>query len=378
MHIPLLTAENLLGPSAERLRDGHILDDVIAFHGDIERLPFMSLQVLKNVRSVLCAWDGIPNTARAWSPPSGPYFQLRPVAGQLLALYDAGYTIVLEDVERFVPELKFYCRSLERDLGVQPGKVNVEIFCAKAGGRGRPHFDPSFTFNCQITGSKAWRTVKSEAVFHPTFGMFLEHRPPLEHIAQISGSLPDNLNTLEPFIAQPGSVVLLPPGVLHQTDMLTDSYAIAFAIEHTETVATEILNELKRRISGQPGLRAARLGAQWCGLEKEAANAASVLRALADEVDRGTLRFSKDMHRAASLYSGLRIRIEGADEVMLIGTTKTKTLKVDEVTLNLLKTAASGLPFTLWDVLEEAPDTCPMLLHAALSRLLDCSILEWA
>ena len=277
----------LLG-EAQLLNEPSVLRAPIVVEGDPRRFSaFCDLPQLVSSASILAAWDGAARTARAWSPRDGPKYELFATREQIGTLYESGCTIVLESVERFVPALRPLCRALERDLDIHPGSVNVEVFCSRAHGVSRPHFDPSFTLNCQVTGEKEWKLASNRAVAFPTAGMFLDAPMPMELRPLATAKLSKSFVPDRTFVAKPGTVVFLPPGVVHATANLGETYAVAFAIEKTQTIARSVADIVYGKLSGHPMLRAARLGAQQFDVRVEAALSASVLREIAENLEAG-------------------------------------------------------------------------------------------
>ena len=156
----------LLGEHSKTLNSSAPLEDYIVHHGDLERLKsFTDLPDLRTAESVMAAWDGRIQSARAWSPLGGPAYEIYPTREQLDALYNAGWMIVLEDVERFVPDLRQCCRVLERELGVAFGRVNVQAFCTRAAGHGRPISIIVSPSTARLPGQKfgIWRKMMQAA-----------------------------------------------------------------------------------------------------------------------------------------------------------------------------------------------------------------------
>ena len=132
----------LLGRKAALLGAPLPLEEAISIHGDPRRFTaFADIPQVSSASAVMDAWDGRFGTARAWSSSNSKPFELFATREQLRPLYNAGFNLVFEDVESFVPQLRPLCRALERDLNVAPGRVNVQAFCGRKGGRGRAHFD---------------------------------------------------------------------------------------------------------------------------------------------------------------------------------------------------------------------------------------------
>ena len=367
--------ETLLGGESSTLASTDPLELPIVVHGDVQRFAaFAQLPALRSASAVLAAWDGIPRTARAWSPSSGPAYELYPTREQLRPLYDAGCTIVLENVEGYVVELRPLCRALERDLGVGVGTVNVEVFCARGAGLGRAHFDPSFTFNCQIDGSKTWRLERNDAVQFPPTGMFLGRAPEPELARLLHKPLPDIIEGGETVTAEPGTVVFLPPGVLHETRTATGSYAIAFAIERTESIARQVSEDVRVGLQRNPALRAARLGAQLQNIRHEAREAAKILRRIADELEFGTLARDEATFR---LRPGLSAEPLDATHVMLRGANVARTFALDEMPVTLLGWASQRAAFSLSEVARNIPLIDPDLAENYLGQLLHLGLVEY-
>lgn len=366
--------EGLLGDQASLLHQPRLVEDYLIAHGPVERLSaFAELPILRTALDAINAWDGMERTARAWSPAGGPAYELYPAKSQLRTLYDAGATIVLESIERFVPALRPLCRQLERELQVEPGCVNVEIFCARRGGHGRPHFDPSFTFNCQIIGDKTWHLQRDARVQHPSFGMFLGRTPTVEPVCHDSRSLPSGLTEPDIVVAKPGTVIFLPPGILHETLAEGETYAIAFAIEHVDCIAARILQEARRHMFAEVELRAGRFGAQFETINTEIDRAARVLRKLADQLEAHGL----PARPRFVLRAGLSVTVIDATRVEISSSQVKKTLTLDPVGAALLAFAADRRPaFSFSDLIDAVPSGDAERLEQCLHQFANAGILE--
>lgn len=371
---PDFGVRTLLGAESSMLTSPSPLEAPIVVHGSLQRLAaFAELPVLRSASTVMDAWDGTSKTARAWSPVGGPAYEIYPTREQLRTLYDAGCTIVFEGIERFIPALRPLCRALERDLDVGVGRVNVEVFCARGLGRGRPHFDPSFTFNCQIQGSKTWRLARHDAVIFPPSGMFLGRTPEPELARLLAEPLPDEIEGGETIVAEPGTVVFLPPGILHETHTETGSYAIAFAIERTDTLAGRIADEVRAELQKIPMLRAARLGAQFLEVQEEARLAAISLRRLADEIESRAWLSTEATYR---LRPGLSAKPLDTNRIVLTGVRVTRTLSLDEVPVALLGWASGRSAFSSRDLAIGLPWIDPELANDCVRQLLHLGFME--
>jgi hypothetical protein len=238
------------------------------------------------------------------------------------------------------------------DLDISVGRVNVEVFCARSIGHGRPHFDPSFTFNCQIEGTKTWRLARHSAVKFPPVGMFLGRAPEPDFAQILTESLPTTIEACETVVAEPGTVVFLPPGVLHETNTDNGSYAIAFAIERTVSVAGIVADEVRIGLQQVPELRAARLGAQFHDVRRETNIAADVLRQLAAQIEN---RIWPDTEPIYKLRSGLQVEAVGSTRVTLRGNNIARTFAFTELQAALLTWAFGRESFTLRDLAAGIP-----------------------
>ena len=367
----------LLGDQAVLLKEAAPLEDMIIVHGDPARFAaFTSIPALESAFAVMDAWDGTPRTARAWSPANGPVFQIFAIREQMRTLYDAGFTIVLENIERFVPELRPLCRALEKDLGIAPGKVNVEAFCSPAGGRGHPHFDSSFTFNCQVHGIKKWTLAKNPAIRFPPAGMFLNATPPAEMVELYDAPHPSKIENGQTFLAQSGSVVFVAPGVLHETFMETASFAVAFAVEHTDSIASHVVERVRATLLKIPEVRAARLAAQSRALQPEFTSVAAQLRRLADVIENYQDGWWLENGKKHSIAAGLTIEVTDEKNVVFRGKNSVKAISLDPEMVRILKWVSSRGQFSLREITSDLPSIDPKLAENCIATLTRVGLME--
>ncbi|GEM_PF-5229476 len=369
--------QTLLGEQAFLLATSAPLEDAIAVHGDLHRLAELTdIPMLRSPTMVMDAWDGMFKTVRAWSPSNAAPFQIHATREQLRTLYEAGFTILLENVERFVPGLRPLCRILENELGIAAGKVNVQVFCALEGGRGRAHFDRSFTFNCQIIGTKTWTLAKNTSLRFPSAGMFLGNPPvpEIEHL--LSGPLPDSISGGDVFVAKPGSVVFLPPGVLHETHMETASFAIAFAIEETDTVANHVARKIRTVLQKIPALRAPRLGAQSQSLRRESLTVAEELRRIADMIEAMDTPWWIDSADKVRLRQGLSAEVTSDTSITLRGPNAVKAMTLDPMMVHVLGWASRRGDFHVQDIALEQPNIDPHSAEGCVRTLIHIGLME--
>ena len=370
-------ASTLLGEKAELLRAAPLVEQPIIFHGDLDRLAAITeIPQLRSASHALEAWNGQLKMARAWSPPGVSSFEIFPTREQLRPLYDAGCTIVLEGVETFVPALVPLCRSLERDLGVAPGKIAVQVFAARRGGGGRAHFDAEFNFNCQITGTKRWRMAPNTLRFPPS-GMFLGRLPDQEVAALLSGPLPTSIEGGDELIAEPGTVVFLPPGVLHETHMDTESYAVVFTIQDLDTVAGRVRDRVYARLQRIPELRAGRLGGQSRGLGVEVGMVVQALRQAADELEASGERWWSPEVRIR-IRPGLVAEAVSETAVSLRGESAHRVVTLDAAMVSILVLASPRGSLGTADLARLLPTVAPAQIDEAIRKLLHIGLMEVA
>ncbi|MBL8916683.1 MAG: cupin-like domain-containing protein [Archangium sp.] len=134
------------------------------------------------------------------------------------SLLETGATLYFNEPEFRSRSLWKWIRSLERELGQQPGVIRPSAFFSAPGRGARMHFDCTESFVVQVRGRKTWTFARNEHVAFPPVN-YLEGDP-----------LPDELRELVrgPMKApsakkrvsvelKPGSVLYLPRGWWHST-----------------------------------------------------------------------------------------------------------------------------------------------------------------
>ena len=227
----------------------------------------------------------MPRTARAWSPRGAAPFEIFPTRPQIRTLYAAGCTILFEHVQSFVPALQPLCTNLAADLGLARGAVVVQALLDLTGGQARTHFDSGFTINCQIQGTKVWRFAPNHGRRFASFATFLGRYPPREAEHLVAKPVHEPLHMSEAFVAQPGSVVFLPPGVIHTTRTQSASLAVGFSIDPADRVADLIAARIEKELEKVAELCTPLVGARRRALDGEAPRVVAELRRLADTVE---------------------------------------------------------------------------------------------
>lgn len=367
----------LVGSKSKRLKLQGLVRQPMVEHGDVSRLSAItSIASLASAQSLIDAWDGRPTTVRAGSPHTGKPFVLFPTKDQIQTLYDGGFSILMGELERFIPELGVLCRELEVDLGLAVGDVGAEAFCARSGGRTRAHFDPGFNFNCQLAGTKVWRFQQNDAIQFPPDGMFL-HRPPSSEMSKyMTRPLETSLTNFEAVVAVPGTVVMMTPGFLHETEIETDSLSINFSIEFTESIAGSISARVREILRMVPELRAPRLGGQRTGISNEIHLAANMLRELADRIESDSGTIWNEQERKVRGRNGFNFKREGSDSIVISTESSSRTMKVGETSAAILAMCMDVDSFTIRDVVVDQLSSDIEKVKGSMDALIKAGLLE--
>ena len=135
-------------------------------------------------------------------------------AKQLAALPGQGWTILVQDVEKHLPDMRSWFAHV---AFIPDWRIDdLMISFASPGGSVGPHRDNYDVFLCQVTGARKWQIATSdEAVPSTTSGEF---------------SLLEPFASSDPIVATAGDVLYLPPGVPHwgiaETSCLTYSIGL--------------------------------------------------------------------------------------------------------------------------------------------------------
>jgi hypothetical protein len=124
-------------------------------------------------------------------------------ARKVLALFERGYTLVINDAALLSPRLQRACSRLQRDLGAY---VGANVYFTPPGAHGlAAHHDAHDTLTVQIEGSKTWR------ISEPAIPLPLETQE-LHAGTTLPALVPHGDITL-----RPGDTLYLPRGYVHDT-----------------------------------------------------------------------------------------------------------------------------------------------------------------
>jgi ribosomal protein L16 Arg81 hydroxylase len=146
----------------------------------------------------------------------------------VLALFQQGYSIVLEALHRTWPPIAIFCRSLEQELNC-PVQTNV-YFTPQASQGFAPHYDTHDVFVLQISGTKHWR-IYGSPVELPNGN--IPYQPSMFR--------PDDL--LLKVDLQPGDMIYMPRGYVHEA-LTSDTDSLHLTVGIVSYTWMDILAEL--------------------------------------------------------------------------------------------------------------------------------------
>jgi len=222
-------------------------------HGPLGRFArLLDVDQLKDAESVARACR---TRVRVWSRG----VDVRVDGVDAMECYRAGMTLYMNEVERFIPAVDRLVRRVATDLGIPFDSCGGELIASKPGAGASMHFDSDDGFNIQIRGRKRWRTAPNRWVAHPlvSYGVgFADIGRQLS--AHASGPMPDRMPAgSRTHYVRPGSVVYLPRGTWHETQVVGRDESLALVVNlRVPNWADRVIEALKRRLLSRPRFRA--------------------------------------------------------------------------------------------------------------------------
>ena len=165
---------------------------------------------------------------------------------------DEGFTLFIDNLADYAPEIYRLERELERNLRIPIGVCRAKL--STSGHRsGFPmHFDRYDTLQIQLAGKKVWRIAMNRSVQMPLHGHILG-LPQDPGLAQyLSQRLPRHIKQHRQVTLRPGSVLYVPRGYWHATAASGFSQSIAIRIGTPAWLSALPPAEGKRLISQKP------------------------------------------------------------------------------------------------------------------------------
>ena len=237
----------------------HWPSQLLVRHGALDRLAFTTrIPEVGTLGRLAAKWSG---RVMAWPKAGTGLPTLEATPDQAEPLYGAGYTLFFSNVERQVPSVRALAADFAAAVGVAHDDVSCEVFYSRRGSGAAPHFDPHAGFNIQLVGTKTWRMAPNDHVEAPLVGGVMGARPDARLLDYARLPFPREMPAdAETIAAGPGSVVFVPGGHWHATEVTSEhSVAIVLTIR-PKTWCQRLLAELEKRLHKQlPASRAAAL-----------------------------------------------------------------------------------------------------------------------
>src|SRR5262249_34901245 len=213
-----------------------------------------------------------------------------------------GVSIVVEKVDRSIPQVSQLAAAIEREMGIQT-QVNAYLSFSK-GGAFKPHWDPHDELVAQVHGRKRWRFWNE--VVTP------EHHVEMCDIVPIEASAaPDQEIELAP-----GDVLFVPRGELHVAAVSAEC-SVHLTIDLRSETGIDFLNHIQKKAVKDPLLRM-NLPRQ-AGDEQSDAHETTVKRRLHQLIDDASMsEFLRlgDLSRSAAVQTAVSGALPQMDHVL--------------------------------------------------------------
>lgn len=189
-----------------------------------------SIAPLRDVAALLAHWRG---TVRVFPPGEPDRLSPHVTTEAAAQLYDRGFTLVFDSVDRQVPALHAWLERIQVELSLPPNVWGrCMVYASAPGGGFNAHFDENANFAIQLLGAKAWRIAPNPDVVEPTAGHRMGGRPQPEVLAEARGPLPERMpDDAFTVTLKPGGLLFLPRGYWHQTTVLEESLSLNFTFD---------------------------------------------------------------------------------------------------------------------------------------------------
>lgn len=169
------------------------------------------------------------------------------------ALFAAGQTVVIDDIDALLPPARALCVLAKAGLG-HVGTTTVNCYLSPDGGGYGLHFDQHSVLLLQLSGAKLWHYGEEPAIESPD-----EHWADLSDDARFRPSwattvTPPRESDLETCLLRPGGVLYLPSGTWHRGR--AQGHSLAFTLTFGPARFGRILQSLlAQRLRDDASLR---------------------------------------------------------------------------------------------------------------------------
>jgi ribosomal protein L16 Arg81 hydroxylase len=229
-------------------------DKPLLVHGDPSRLPaFLRAPELSGIGTLSRAYRG----RISFTAGRKYHIMLPGDAGDAASLYRMGLTVMFDNIAPCIPATHANLRRLEAELGLKPGDARASVFASPPGEGLGVHFDSYAVISVQLQGSKRFYYAPVSELPDPVGVQFAPKTEPFDDLyAQIRDRFPEpDMAAFQCADMQPGSVLFLPRGYWHHTELDNDSVSVSIVLSARSAVDL-ILGQLRLLLLQDPSWRA--------------------------------------------------------------------------------------------------------------------------
>lgn len=229
--------------SAEEFLTRYWPDRWFIAHGDPARLPsFLRSAEFSSIETLSAKYRGSLRFT------SGRKYQKMQTARDTdaVVLYRMGLTVQFDDVAPYVAPCTEELRTLECELGVNPGCAQASAFASPLSEGLSVHFDAQDIFSIQLRGNKRYHVAKVEELPYPCGTQFVPGTAAFDDLyPQAPDGFPDpNRAAFTRVDMKPGSVLFMPRGTWHYTEAEGDSLSVSIGL-YALSAADYVIDQLR-------------------------------------------------------------------------------------------------------------------------------------
>ena len=249
--VPTCLEQLFAAPSLAHFLEAYWPRKPAVAHGPVERLG--TLASLPELSTVMHLLDIYKDPVMVILPDERDESSAIKVdARAALKLYRNGMALCFSSVDEFIPEVDRWLQSIRRELGLPSATwARALIYAGGAGAGNRPHYDANANIVVQLKGTKRWTLAENTDVIDPT-DRWTMSSPQLPAELGTEGVSPPRQmpESAQVFDLSPGSVLLVPRGYWHSTEVGSEeTLALNFTYSQptwAEVLTAALLNRLHR------------------------------------------------------------------------------------------------------------------------------------
>jgi ribosomal protein L16 Arg81 hydroxylase len=209
----------------------------------------------------LCSADTLRDLLRAqpiavkaaYRDLRGEHAEMRVDPREAMRHFDAGMTLCLESVHRYIEPLGRLLSACKLHLG-DPGYPVINCYYSPAGKGFGLHYDYVHVFILQIEGEKEWHVSKTPALDHPHENLLARDRERFNATHPWAQIAPPSDEGLATHVLRPGDVLYMPPGTWHRASAFGGSLGLTMSFRPL-FFADYVADRLRDRLAGAAGWR---------------------------------------------------------------------------------------------------------------------------